>query len=172
MYIYIYVFVFTYYSLVAQICLNHYPRVRNGHNFTDDMFTCIFVNEKFCILIKISLKFVPKGSIDNKWALAQVMTWCRTGNCLNQCWPSLMTHIYGTRRWVKWVIIRSWWLSNKQVQWHNLNPWRLIPICTLKNTIQGRLSPCTCSFNYKEFQNAPRRPGRGVQCSAIITWFP
>ena len=30
---------------------------------------CIFVNEKFCILIKIALKSVPKGPIDNKLAL-------------------------------------------------------------------------------------------------------
>ena len=29
------------------------------------IFRSIFVNEKFCILIKISLKFVPKGPIDN-----------------------------------------------------------------------------------------------------------
>ena len=29
----------------------------------------VFVNEKFCILIKISLKFVPKGPIDNKQEL-------------------------------------------------------------------------------------------------------
>ena len=27
------------------------------------------LNEKFCILIKISLKFVPKASIDNNLAL-------------------------------------------------------------------------------------------------------
>ena len=33
------------------------------------MTFCIFVNEKFCILIKISLKFVPKGPIDNNQAL-------------------------------------------------------------------------------------------------------
>ena len=32
---------------------------------SDDIFKCIFVNEKFCILIKISLKFVPKGPFDN-----------------------------------------------------------------------------------------------------------
>ena len=30
---------------------------------------CIFVNEKFCILIKTSLKFVPKGPIGNGPAL-------------------------------------------------------------------------------------------------------
>ena len=29
------------------------------------IFRCIFVTEKFCILIEISMKFVPKGLIDN-----------------------------------------------------------------------------------------------------------
>ena len=38
-------------------------------NLADDIFKCIFMNEKFCILIKISLKFVPKGPIDNNPAL-------------------------------------------------------------------------------------------------------
>ena len=35
----------------------------------DDIFICIFLNEKFRMLIKISLKFVPKGLIDNNQAL-------------------------------------------------------------------------------------------------------
>ena len=36
----------------------------------DDIFRCIFMNEKFCILIQISLKFVPnRGLIDNNQAL-------------------------------------------------------------------------------------------------------
>ena len=38
------------------------------------------MNEKFCISIQISPKFVPKGPIDNKSALVQVMAWCRTGD--------------------------------------------------------------------------------------------
>ena len=41
----------------------------------DDLFKCIFVNEKFCSLIKISLKFVPKGPINNNQALVQIMAW-------------------------------------------------------------------------------------------------
>ena len=35
----------------------------------DNIFRSIFVNEKFCILIKISLKFVAKGPLDNNPAL-------------------------------------------------------------------------------------------------------
>ena len=38
------------------------------------------MNEKFRISIWISLNFVPKGPIDNKWALVQVMVWHLTGD--------------------------------------------------------------------------------------------
>ena len=38
------------------------------------------MNEKFYILIKISLKFVPKGRVDNNPALVKIMTWCRIGD--------------------------------------------------------------------------------------------
>ena len=46
----------------------------------DDIFKCIFLNENVRISIQISLKFVPKGSIDNKSALVQVTAWRRTGD--------------------------------------------------------------------------------------------
>ena len=55
--------------------LTNLPPGQNGHHFADDIFRCIFVNEKFCILIKISLKFVPKGLIDNNRALVWIMAW-------------------------------------------------------------------------------------------------
>ena len=35
----------------------------------DDIFKCIFLNENIRISIKISLKFVPKGPINNTPAL-------------------------------------------------------------------------------------------------------
>ena len=43
-------------------------------------FKYIFRNENICILIRISLKFVPMGSTDIKWALIQVMAWRWTGD--------------------------------------------------------------------------------------------
>ena len=52
----------------AIILINSSPPGQNGHDYADDIFKCIFWNEKFCILIWISLKFVTKGPIDNKWA--------------------------------------------------------------------------------------------------------
>ena len=45
-----------------------------------NIFKCIFLNENFSILIKISLKFVPKGPIDNNLALVQIMAWRRIGD--------------------------------------------------------------------------------------------
>ena len=35
---------------------------QNGRHFKDDIFRCMFVNDKFYILIQILLKFVPEGS--------------------------------------------------------------------------------------------------------------
>ena len=37
----------------------------------DDIFRCISMNVKSCILIRISLKFVPMGPVDNKAAFVQ-----------------------------------------------------------------------------------------------------
>ena len=42
---------------------------QSGRPFADDVFRCIFFNEKFYILIKISVKIVPKGPIHNNPAL-------------------------------------------------------------------------------------------------------
>ena len=81
--------------------INSSPPGQNSRLFADDIFRCIFVNEKFCISIRISLKFVPKGPIDNTWALIKVMAWRRISHYLNQCWFSPLTHVCDTRgRWV------------------------------------------------------------------------
>ena len=51
-----------------------------GRHFADDIFRYIFVDEKFCILINISLKFVPKGPMKNIPALVQIIAWRRIGD--------------------------------------------------------------------------------------------
>ena len=48
---------------------NSSPPGQNGRHVADNIFRYIVVNEKFCILIKMSLNFVPKGTIDNNLAL-------------------------------------------------------------------------------------------------------
>ena len=60
--------------------LNLSPPGQNGHHFADDIFRCIFVNEKFCSLIRISLEFAHKCLIDNIPALGQIMAWRRPGD--------------------------------------------------------------------------------------------
>ena len=47
------------------------PR-QNGRHFADDTFNRIFMNENVRISIKLSLKFVPKGPIDNISSLVQI----------------------------------------------------------------------------------------------------
>ena len=51
-----------------------------SHHFTDDTFKLIFFNENVRIWKKISLRFVPKGPINNILALVQVMACCWPGN--------------------------------------------------------------------------------------------
>ena len=63
----------------VRVVVNSSPPGQNGCHFAADTFKCIFMNENPCILIQISLKFVPKGPIDNIPALVQVMAWRRTG---------------------------------------------------------------------------------------------
>ena len=46
----------------------------------DEIFKCIFLNEKDKINIQISLKLASRGPIDNKPALVQVMVWHQTGD--------------------------------------------------------------------------------------------
>ena len=47
---------------------------------SDDILKRIFMNEKFCISIRISLKFIPKGPIYNHPALVKIMAWRPIGD--------------------------------------------------------------------------------------------
>ena len=53
----------------AKISLNSLRPRRNRRHYADDIFKCIFLNENVLISIKISLKFVPQGQINNIPAL-------------------------------------------------------------------------------------------------------
>ena len=78
------------------------PR-QNGRHFADNIFKRIFVNENVRISIKISLKFVPKGPVNNILALVQIMAWRHPGDkpLSERVMVSLLTHICVTRpQWV------------------------------------------------------------------------
>ena len=62
--------------------INSCPPGQNDCHFADDIFRCIFVNKKFCILIKILMKFILKGPINNNPSLIQIMAWCWTGDTI------------------------------------------------------------------------------------------
>ena len=68
---------------------------QNGRRFADDTFKRIFFNENVRISIKISLKIVPKGPINNNPALVQMMAWHRPGDkpLSEPTMVSLLTHI-------------------------------------------------------------------------------
>ena len=92
------------------ICLNTMRPRQNGRHFADDTFKRIFLNETFRISIKISLKSVPKGPINNIPALVQIMAWRWSGDkpLSEPMMVRLLTHICVTRpQWVKGGLIRE-----------------------------------------------------------------
>ena len=92
---------FKYWSIQPFKCLTQWPP------FPDDIFKCILLNENVWISIKISLKFVPKGPINNIQALVQIMAWRRPGDkpLSEPMMVSLLTHICVTRpQWINTCI--------------------------------------------------------------------
>ena len=89
------------------LALNSSSPGQNGRHFADGIFKCISSKENVSILIKILLKFVPKGPIDNKSALVQIMAWCQIGD--RPLSEPMLTHTCSTRgRWVKKFHAISW----------------------------------------------------------------
>ena len=56
-------------DVVTPFNINTLRPTQDGRLFPDDIFKCIFLNENVSIPIKISVKFVPKGPINNIPAL-------------------------------------------------------------------------------------------------------
>ena len=106
-------------SLRHNICMEYIwlstlRQRQNRRHFADDIFKCIFFFENVWISLKISLRFVPNGPINNISALVQIMAWRRPGDkpLSEPMVDGLLTHICVTRP--QWV-----------------NPWVPNPISTL-----------------------------------------
>ena len=86
------------------ICVNTLRPRQDGRNFTDDIFKCISLDENVWIPINISLKFVPKGPVNNIPTLVQIIAWRRPGDKpLSEAMMVILpTYICVTRpQWVK-----------------------------------------------------------------------
>ena len=91
-------------TLSRERWVNTMRQRQNGRHFADAIFKYIFLNQNVWIPIKISLKFVPKGPINNIPSLVQIMVWRRPGDkpLSEPMMVSLPTHICVTRpQWVK-----------------------------------------------------------------------
>ena len=111
------------------------PR-QNGRNFANDAFKCIFLNENVRILIRISLKLVPKGPSNNIPALVQIMAWRRSGNkpLSEPMMVSLLTHICVTQpQWVNTLCFiwhhRSWSTLVNEMTWCLITPSHYLIQC-------------------------------------------
>ena len=83
----------------ALVSINTSRPKRNGQHFADDIIKRIFFSENIWISIKISLKFVPEGPINNILALVKIMALRRPGDkpLSEPMVVSLPTHVCVTR---------------------------------------------------------------------------
>ena len=73
----------TFHMILHEVCgiyINSLRPRRNRRHFADDTFKYIFFNENVIVSVEISLKFVPKGPINNIPTLVQIMAWRRPGD--------------------------------------------------------------------------------------------
>ena len=86
---------------------SHMEAEKNGRHFPDDIFKSIFLKENVRILLKISMKFVPKIRINNIPTLVQIMAWRRLGGkpLSGPMMVCLLTHICVTR--LQWVNVNK-----------------------------------------------------------------
>ena len=88
----------TYWRDIA-LRLTHWGPKPNGRSFADDSIKWIFLNENTWISLKVSLKFVPRGPINN----IPTLVWITAERCPGDkpMMVSLPTHICVIRpRWV------------------------------------------------------------------------
>ena len=94
-----------------QYLLNTLRPRQNSRHLADNIFKCIFLNEKVWFPIKISLEFAPEGLINNIPALVQIMAWRRPGDkpLSAPMMASLPTHICVARP--QWVNVQTFYIK-------------------------------------------------------------
>ena len=146
---------------------------QNGWDFADNILKCIFLGEIVEFSIKISLKCVPKGPIDNIPALVQIIAWRRPGDkpLSELMMVSLLTHISVTRpQWVKQNVppLLTWW-KLFPFNWHtkamylmDSKSWYMM---TLVASGLGESSPVT---GYNLWPVSGSLPCSQVICSLLL----
>ena len=90
-------------ALQKQLHFNTLRPEQNECHFPDEICKCIFLNENVWISMMISVKFVPKGPINNIPTLVQTMACFRPGDkpLIEPMMVSLLMHICVT--WPQWI---------------------------------------------------------------------
>ena len=138
------------------------PR-RNEQHFADDIFKRIFFDENVWISIKISLKFVPKGPINNIPALVQIMAWRRSDDkpLSEPMMVTLLMHICVTRpQWVNgiWIHFIDIWICIYNIQWFSFEEMHLkTPSAKIKSFVSTKTTPYQV-WSYLQTWSVPMCP--------------
>ena len=158
---------------------------QNGRNFADDIFKRIFLNENVWTPIKISLKFIPKGPINNIPALVQIMAlrWPGDKPLSEPMMVRLPTHICVTRP--QWVNASPWEHNLFEFVLNELPIWMVFHL--IDNECSSIRNPLTMEMAYvnvwpkdsgsilfgKQLLSCvyPRHEGLTISPRLIFTWL-
>ena len=128
--------------------VNSSPPGENGCQFAEDIFKCIFMNEKICILIEISIKFVHKGpsiGLDNGLVLnrCQSIIWTNADPIHWRIYAALGLNelsVLSDQLAIKPVTLVSWLCSYQS--WKPITPWHLIHEDIISWELFSHYCPC------------------------------
>ena len=140
---------------------------QNGRHFADDILKCIFLNENIWISIKISLKFVPKGPINNIPPLVRIMAWHRSGDkpLSEPIVVSLLKHICVTRpQWVnQYVTVYCHTKVQGHLTWYDIIRFLAFKSLRLMLLMQLKWIPMTDIFMGMNLMK--------IRCVIEVLWY-
>ena len=136
----------------------------------DCTFKCIFMNERFCILIQILLKLVPKGPIENTLALVQVMAWRRTGD--KPLPESMVTQFLNALKGDESIVLCSHYSKVTWASWHLKSPaTRLL----VQQFVQDNSKENIIALHYRPFVRGIHTSGfhsqRDSNAESVSMWL-
>ena len=137
---------------MPQFIFNTLRWEQNGHHFPNNILKWIFFDKNAWISIKISLKFVHRGPMNNILVLVQIMAWRRPGGkpLSEPMMVRLLLHICITLpQWVKHNIIFQKLNLNELNIILSFKNWAFFSIITILTPCELLLwLPCWCPCNY------------------------
>ena len=136
----------------------------------------LFMNNNLWTPPKISLRFIPKASINNIPPLVQIMAWRQSGDkpSSEPMMVRLLMHICVTRpQWVNTLIVFVLVTQGERSAAAIVYPVFPVSVSDIKNhQVHFYLLSFIVIAGTRVFENCPHRRQRRISCTKSTPWLP